>query len=586
MGKFTVNKKLWPMKGHYFLWNAGTAPVTPFLSVYAKQLGFSGFVVGIIYTIMPITGMFAKPIMGAIADKYRCQKKMFMTMIVITAIAFTCLQYVPKIDDGPNFKVRLYCEYGETAFDTCIGPSNMTNDQALTAIVNGLPGKTTQCRMACPLNTKQWDIVADGWGEEQFKGRESGVFNFTAHAPLEKVMQFNAPCVYFRIMNATLPSGRVQPPKCLGDNIIRTICDVSCDMHEVNALLPKPVLSDENVTSYYQFWLFLGLMIIAWIGQAVVVSVSDAICFELLADKPNKYGIQRSFGSLGWGVFSIIAGLVMDAMSSGEAEKNYTGVFYMSLAILVLDLLVASRLNYDQKKMSASILRDVTRLLANIRIFIFMLWCIFVGLCTGLIWNFLFWLLEELAGDNKEWMKTLEGLVMAIQCLGGELPFFFLSGWICKKLGHVHSMTLILLVIGIRYILYSILTNPWWVLPIELLNGITFGLFYACMASYASIVAPPGTSTTVQGLVGAAFEGIGVSIGSFLGGYFHDKYSASITFRIFGIASLIACLLHALVQYIVMRRSSNKDFRQYSSSRENFEIFADEQQELTLVEAY
>jgi len=51
--------------------------------------------------------------------------------------------------------------------------------------------------------------------------------------------------------------------------------------------------------------------------------------------------------------------------------------------------------------------------------------------------------------------------------------------------------------------------DPWWVLPIELLQGFTFGLFYATMVSYGSMVAPPGTETTMQALVGAAFGGVG-----------------------------------------------------------------------------
>lgn len=125
-----------------------------------------------------------------------------------------------------------------------------------------------------------------------------------------------------------------------------------------------------------------------------------------------------------------------------------------------------------------------------------------MGLCTGLIWNFLFWHIEELAADmgcgSYSWIKTLEGLVMAVQCLGGELPFFFLSGWILNRIGHVNAITLIMLVLGLRFILYSVITNPWWFLPLEATNGLTFGLFYACMASYASIVSPPGTEATVQ----------------------------------------------------------------------------------------
>lgn len=71
-------------------------------------------------------------------------------------------------------------------------------------------------------------------------------------------------------------------------------------------------------------------------------------------------------------------------------------------------------------------------------------------------------------------------------------------------------MSLVLLSFGLRFLLYSVLTNPWWVLPIEFLNGSTFGMAYAAMASYASIVAPPGTEATTQGLVGAVFEGLGI----------------------------------------------------------------------------
>lgn len=100
--------------------------------------------------------------------------------------------------------------------------------------------------------------------------------------------------------------------------------------------------------------------------------------------------------------------------------------------------------------------------------------------------------------NQTTWMKTLQGLAMAIQCFGGELPFFFLSGWILKKIGHIHAMSLVLIGFGVRFLLYSVLSNPWWVLPIELFQGVTFGLFYSTMTSYASIVAPTGTESTLQ----------------------------------------------------------------------------------------
>lgn len=89
MDKLKINRRLLPIKLHYFLYNAGificcnnnnnnkynkikntgTAPVVPFLSTYARQLGFSSVTVGLVYTIVPIFGMVAKPTLGAIADR-------------------------------------------------------------------------------------------------------------------------------------------------------------------------------------------------------------------------------------------------------------------------------------------------------------------------------------------------------------------------------------------------------------------------------------------------------------------------------------------------------------------------------------
>lgn len=110
--------------------------------------------------------------------------------------------------------------------------------------------------------------------------------------------------------------------------------------------------------------------------------------------------------------------------------------------------------------------------------------------------------------ETKDRIKTLQGLLSGIQCFLGELPSFFVSGWLLRKFGHINVMSGILLFMGIRFTLYSLLTDPWWFLPIEILQA-TAGLSFATMASYASIVAPPGTEATVQGLVGATFEGIG-----------------------------------------------------------------------------
>lgn len=86
--------------------------------------------------------------------------------------------------------------------------------------------------------------------------------------------------------------------------------------------------------------------------------------------------------------------------------------------------------------------------------------------------------------------------------------YFFLGQFI-HKIGHVNSMTIVIGTFGVRFLLYSVLVNPWFVLPIELLQGFTYGIFYTNMATYAYVVSPEGTAATVQGIVGSAFEGFG-----------------------------------------------------------------------------
>jgi exosortase/archaeosortase len=65
---------------------------------------------------------------------------------------------------------------------------------------------------------------------------------------------------------------------------------------------------------------------------------------KLLGSKPEDYGKQRVWGSIGWGIFSMIAGFLVDETSKGQTEKNYAVVFYMALGIILIDFLVCTKL--------------------------------------------------------------------------------------------------------------------------------------------------------------------------------------------------------------------------------------------------
>ncbi|XP_067642983.1 major facilitator superfamily domain-containing protein 6 isoform X2 [Eurosta solidaginis] len=563
-----VDKELLPMKAHYFFFNAGTAPVMPFMPTLARQLGFSTVVVGTMYTILPIIGMLAKPFFGFIADRYRRHRTLFLIGEILTGVAFFLIQFTPSIPQ-PLPTVEFHCHGGasdikyHSDFDKCIENSLKTyygNDDV-------------SCNLYCEADPSKLDFVCNNWIHNNSTGsntsnatcpnRSSSQLNFTTFVNINN-MEIMGHYLFFVIphdrgqindQNVTLNCPGAQQQ-------FNTTCQMECtDAYLNNQLMQYKPIQNGDVTNMYQFWYFFLMLIVSWIGMAVVVSIGDAICFTILGERHHLYGKQRLYGSIGFGVSSIVAGVLVDKMSGDGASKDYTIAFWMTLMIMAFDLFASTKLKHTQTHLSTNIIKDIGKMFLSVPCVIFFIWCISIGLCTALIWNFLFMHLDAL-GEKLEGcqnsMKTLEGIAMGIQCFGGELPFFFLSGWILKRIGHVNAMSLVLFAFGLRLVLYSQLVNPWYVLPIELLNGLTFGIFYATMASYASIVAPSGTDATMQGLVGAIFEGVGVSMGSLISGYLFAAVSGSGTFLIFGVFAFVAFIVHVLVQ-LYLQRSGQYD---------------------------
>ncbi|CRL07194.1 CLUMA_CG020177, isoform A [Clunio marinus] len=557
MGNFNINKMLLPMKAHYYLFNAGTAPVVPFIPVLAKQLGYPASVIGIIYFVLPVVGMLAKPIFGAIADRFHRQKFLFIFFQFLIIISFTGILFVPKIPSNGEF----HCHEGENLMKMC---SKKNNNSSYCINETNIEAQTYKCSLSC-LRNEQWHSICESWKVKDICDSTDKNINIETNVSFEKKSIFND-CLYLFIHNGTIKNQESTlycPSSHKDEPVVKMKCDMICNDDTINEVLIGA--TDIEVKSRYQFWIFFFLLIISWTGMAVVVSIGDAICFEMLGDKPQRYGYQRLWGSVGWGTLSIISGLLIDKFSEGQSVKNYTVGFLLMGVIIFLDMGVSMKLKYTQVKISPNILKDVTQIFASFRVIIFFIWCIVIGMGTALIWNFLFWHLEELGEKSNcgtgDSMKTLQGLVMGIQCFGGELPFFFISGRLLKKIGHVNAMNLVLFGFGVRFFFYSILKDPWLVLPVELLNGITFGIFYATMASYASIIAPVGTEATMQGLVGAVFEGIGVSTGSIIGGKLFENIGGSNTFSIFSYGAFICLLVHWIVQNIITKIYGRSDMR-------------------------
>lgn len=227
----------------------------------------------------------------------------------------------------------------------------------------------------------------------------------------------------------------------------------------------------------FTFWAFVFLTYVGTIGFNVGNSISDAVCFDVLGrDNESKYGYQRVYGAIGWGLSSLLAGYAVD-----QHSNDFTPAILIMLACAVTDLVIIKALKLPKLSSSDSIYKDVKNLVKNRDIAIFLVFATIVGMLDSFIFYFNFWNLEEVAEktEMKKHIKLIEGVVVAAQTVFGEVIFFMISGKIIRKLGYIHTMTFCLFCYAVRLYAISLITNPWHLVVIEILmQGSTYALCY------------------------------------------------------------------------------------------------------------
>ena len=126
-------------------------------------------------------------------------------------------------------------------------------------------------------------------------------------------------------------------------------------------------------------------------------------------------------------------------------------VIMLMAVLMILDIACAALIKIPPVERQTSVWAGVLNILCQPRVAVFLVWCFGCGLLTSVIWQWLLWYLSDLAtkestsscGDSQSWVTTLLGINMAVQCFVGEVPMFFLSGWVLRNLGHAHTMSLV-----------------------------------------------------------------------------------------------------------------------------------------------
>ncbi|KAK7584181.1 hypothetical protein V9T40_005144 [Parthenolecanium corni] len=485
MKVFGISAKLIPIGVHFFLMYAGICPMAIFGSTIAKQFGFSTSAVGLIFFFVPLGSLFCRVILGMVADKYHLLKTIKTVCLMTCAVTVLLLSFLPKRGDA-SVPTTVWCGQNETTVE------NRQFDEAF-------------CQSAQKAQTDVCENYVCG------------------SAKIQKVKDGKT---------------EIPWPRCSTDR--NSTCSVICAKADDS-------LGSELLMPY--FWFLFTLYATFGAGYYVAVTFSDTICFQLIEEKTYLYGRLRVPGSFGWGLGGFLTGILIDHFSDSE-EKNYQPMFVFVITAFLVDVLWSSKLKIDKSTSEKFRMEKIYRLFSRFDVVVFALWSFLGGFFQQIIWQYSFWYLDDIStGDDRDNLKTLQGFLSLSSTVTGDVISFSTSGWLFKNWGYKNCMTIAMFLSAIRFFSYSILSRPFWAIPISSLDGIIYGLQYTLITSYCNSIAAPGTEATVQAVFNSIFDGIGTSLGGLCGGFFYSWYGGSSMFRINCLVSIVGFVLHLVTRY-------------------------------------
>lgn len=116
--------------------------------MFAKQLGYSARIIGLVYFVLPIIGLIAKPLFGAIGDGFRRSKFLFMLFQLITVASLVAIMYIPAIPAQSDF----HCHEGESTMQFCPPGVKQMSNCTLEKLLHDPDNSSFSCQMKCAKN--------------------------------------------------------------------------------------------------------------------------------------------------------------------------------------------------------------------------------------------------------------------------------------------------------------------------------------------------------------------------------------------------------------------------------------------------
>ncbi|XP_077022070.1 major facilitator superfamily domain-containing protein 6-like [Tamandua tetradactyla] len=522
------------------------ACVTPFLTLYLRQLGLAAPWVGVVMGTKHLVAAFWAPFCAFLAKSSQKRRALLVGSLLGSVGASLLVVLVPPLDTGLVYRSCNGTSRGPVAV-TPLGdplPVNITSAQDSAsdsgAAAARLPAKRSAGMVEAPGFDKEpgesdpaprshppsslagsgegarttspglWPVTS---GLKSSSGESAAEVVSPAHPLLSRDTELGSP--------ADLPVAKGKALDLSMKGLRRTFL-LSLASLVFWELLTAPLqqVADDSLYEYLDFvdatdgyrslWVW-GLLGTAAGACGIAALVGQLDCF-LTANRPR--GAVHFYGYSLVSTLALLVSIAFPVPICRRREPSHKTVKALSL-----------------------IGSDPHLILLAFTVFL-------IGAAASTVQNFLFWHMEDHGSS-----ELVMGFSLALSLLG-EILLYPLKTKLLKKLSRVGTLGLGLGCLAGQLLYYSFLWSWWSVLPIQILGAISSGALWWTVGASIDDLATPGTERSLSAMFRGHFYGGGSSLGSFVGGFVGMRFGLRVLYR----ASCVALLLWLALLLTVQSR--------------------------------
>jgi PPP family 3-phenylpropionic acid transporter len=278
-----------------------------------------------------------------------------------------------------------------------------------------------------------------------------------------------------------------------------------------------------STTSRYE--LLIPIVLIYAFFSTPIMPLIDTAALDSIESNHGTFGGMRVWGTIGWIISTAIVGVVINRF-------GIRWLFYSYIAMLGVTFLISLRQKARGSIPRPPLGQSLRQFITQRALFFFFTSVFLLAVAMGAS-DYFFSLYMDGLGANE---GTI-GISWAISA-STEIPLMLYSGTLLSTIGVNGMMNFAFIAYAVRWLLFSFIQTPGWVLPVQLLQGLGFSTFTVASVTYINDHAPKSLRTTGQSLLGTVSFGLGPIVGALVGGYLYDVVGMAIVFRIITIVTL------------------------------------------------